>query len=72
MNLFNTKTTTILAVAAMLAFCACSQEPAAPESSAPGTITLNLGAENPGTRVTFENDITFKFPVEPADKVEHR
>ena len=67
MNKFNTKTTIVLAVAALLAFCACSQEPAAPESAAPGVITLSLGAENPATRVTFENDVTFKWSA--GDKV---
>ena len=67
MNLLNTKTTIILAAAALLAFCACSQEGAAPESAAPGVLTLKLGAEEPATRVTFENDITFKWSA--GDKV---
>ena len=61
MNRMNTKTTILLAAAALIAFCACSREPAAPENAAPGAISLNLGAEDPATRVTFENDITFKW-----------
>ena len=66
MNKFNTKTTIFLAAAAVLAFCACSVEPAAPEL-APGVIRLSLGAEATATKVTFENDQTFKWSA--GDKV---
>ncbi len=48
---------------ALTALCACTREADVPETPAsPRVLTLNLGAEpSPGTRVTFENDITFKW-----------
>ena len=67
MNKIGTKTTIILALTALLALCACSREPALPESAAPGVIRLKLGTESPSTRVVFEDDVTFKWSE--GDKV---
>ena len=49
-------------LAASLFAAACTQESAAPEAAGPAKLVLRLGAEAPeATRVTFDNDITFKW-----------
>lgn len=66
MHLNESRKAFIAAAAVLLAFCACT--PAETESPlAPGKLTLSMGVESPATRVTFENDITFKWSE--GDKV---
>ena len=63
MHFNSSRIATIVSAVALVALCACTRELDVPDAPASSRIlTLNLGSESAtATRVTFENDQTFKW-----------